>query len=163
MRSFVGLLLAFACSLLLGLPVQAQTSGRKGTITGRVIDSSGGVLQGAQISVEPSGVTAVSDAQGQFLINGLEAGTYTVKVTYVGLAEFIQKVAVTPGQASSPVLANLGVESQNLEVLVTAERPSAEAEEVNRERTADNIVRAAKLVGVLAGERPVRETCPVAL
>jgi hypothetical protein len=27
----------------------------------------------------------------------------------------------------------------------------------------DKIVRAAKLVGVLAGERPVRETCPVAL
>src|SRR5207249_7138709 len=36
--------------------------------------------------------------------------------------------------------AQLGVASQNLEVLVTAERASGEAEEVNRQRNADNVV-----------------------
>jgi hypothetical protein len=41
-------------------------------------------------------------------------------------------------------------------------RPSAEAGE-GRAQTKENIARAAKLVGDLAGERPVRETCPVAL
>jgi hypothetical protein len=40
-------------------------------------------------------------------------------------------------------------------------RPSAEAGE-GRAQTKENIVRAAKLVGVLTGERPVRGTCPVA-
>jgi TonB-dependent receptor len=141
MRSFVGLLLAFVCALLLNTPVQAQTAGqgRKGNITGRITDSSGGVLQGAQISVEPKGVNAVSDAQGQFFVNDLEPGSYTITVTYVGFAKFTQTVNVTAGQTVS-VEAKLGVESQNLEVLVTAERPSAEAEAVNRERSADNIV-----------------------
>src|SRR5882762_2545563 len=38
---------------------------------------------------------------------------------------------------------------------------SAEAGE-GRAQTKENIVRAAKLVGVLTGERPVRGTCPVA-
>jgi hypothetical protein len=41
------------------------------------------------------------------------------------------------------------------------QEPSAEAGE-GRAQTAENIVRAAKLVGVLTGERPVRGTCPVA-
>ena len=123
MRSFVGLLLAFACSLLLNSPVHAQNAGqgRKGTITGRVMDSSGGVLQGAQITVEPKGVNIVSDAQGQFFVNDLDPGSYTVTVTYVGFGEFTQAVNVTAGQAAS-VEAKLGPESQNLEVLVTAER-----------------------------------------
>src|ERR1051325_1792393 len=141
MRSFVGLLLAFSCSLLLNSPVHAQNAGqgRKATITGRVMDSSGGVLQGAQITVEPKGVNVVSDAQGQFFVNDLEPGSYTVTVTYVGFAEFTQAVTITAGQAAS-VEAKLGPESQNLQVLVTAERALGEAEAVNRERTADNIV-----------------------
>jgi hypothetical protein len=40
-------------------------------------------------------------------------------------------------------------------------QPSAEVGE-GRAQTKENIVRAAKLVGVLTGERPVRRTCPVA-
>jgi TonB-dependent receptor len=141
MRSFVGLLLTVACSLLLNSPVQAQSAGqgRKGIITGRVTDTSGGVLQGAQISVEPQGIKLVSDAQGQFLVNDLDPGSYTITITYVGFAEFTQTVNVTAGQAAS-VEAKLSVESENLKVLVTAERPSGEAEALNRELTADNIV-----------------------
>src|SRR5690242_9011412 len=144
MRTFASLFFGFVFSLLLTAPAQSRPErtppqGRKGSITGKVTDSSGGVLQGAQISVEPTGVTAASDVQGQFLINDLDPGSYTVTVTYVGLAKFTQNVNVAAGQAAS-VEAKLALESQNLEVLVTAERPAAEVEAVNRERTADNIV-----------------------
>ena len=144
MRNFAGLLLAFSCSLLLTAPAQAKTEGtpaqgQKGTITGKVTDSSGGVLQGAQISVEPIGLTASSDIQGQFVINDLDPGSYIVTVTYVGFAKFTKKVDVAPRQAAS-VEAKLSLQSENQEVLVTAERPSAEAEAVNIERTADNIL-----------------------
>jgi TonB-dependent receptor len=144
MRTFASLFLGFVFSLLLTAPAQSRPErtppqGRKGSITGKVTDSSGGVLQGAQISIEPTGVTAASDVQGQFLINDLDPGSYTVTVTYVGLTKFTQNVNVAAGQAAS-VEAKLALESQNLEVLVTAERPAAEVEAVNRERTADNIV-----------------------
>jgi len=144
MRTFASLFFGFVFSLLLTAPAQSRPEltppqGRKGSITGKVTDSSGGVLQGAQISIEPTGVTAASDVQGQFLINDLDPGSYTVTVTYVGLAKFTQNVNVAAGQAAS-VEAKLALESQNLEVLVTAERPAAEVEAVNRERTADNIV-----------------------
>ena len=135
MRSFVRFLLGFASLCLFASFGYAQS----GSIRGKVTDSGGAILQGAKVIVEPGGIEVVSDAQGQFLVTGLAPGSYSVKITYVGLAEFTQKVDVTAGQ-TAPIKADLGVESQSLEVLVTAERPSAEAEEVNRERTADNIV-----------------------
>jgi TonB-dependent receptor len=96
-------------------------------------------LIGAQVSVQPTGLSVVSDARGQFFINDLDPGSYTVTITYVGFAAFTQTLTVTPGQPAN-VEAKLEVESQDLKVLVTAERASGEAEAVNRERTADNIV-----------------------
>jgi len=48
-------------------------------------------------------------------------------------------VTVVAGQTAN-VEVKLEVESQNLQVLVTAERASGEAEAVNRERSADNIL-----------------------
>src|SRR6266481_3116181 len=137
MRSLCSFLLVLACSLCLIPPAHAQSG--KGAITGRVTDSSGAALIGAQISVQPQGVTVVSDALGQFFINDLEPGSYTVTVSYLGFDTSKQAVNVAAGQAAS-VEAKLEVEAQSLEVLVTAERASGEAEAVNRELTADNIV-----------------------
>src|SRR5690242_8655018 len=137
MRRFRTFLLVLTCSILLIPVAQAQTG--KGSISGRVADSSGGALIGAQVTVQPNGVSVVSDARGQFFINDLEPGSYTVTIAYVGFEAFTQTVNVTAGQAAS-MEAKLEVESQNLKVLVTAERASGEAEAVNRERTADNLV-----------------------
>jgi TonB-dependent receptor len=135
--SHLASLLAIAVSCLwpVGLAAQQQ----KGTIAGTITDSSGGVLKGAQISLEPVGASLVSDVQGQFFINDLNPGSYTVTITYVGFAPFTKSVDVAANQTAN-VEAKLEVQSQSLQVLVTAERPSAEAESVNQERTADNIV-----------------------
>src|SRR5579871_2745908 len=129
--------LAVAAQLLLGVAAQAQ--GNRGTVSGRVTDTSGGVLQGAQVSLTPGGASGVSDVQGEFRITGVDAGDYTVTVTYVGFKTFTKAVTLAAGQAAS-VDAKLSVESVDVEVVVTSERGSAEVEAVNRERTADNIV-----------------------
>ncbi len=99
MRSFCNFLFVLACSLWVIPATQAQSG--KGTIAGRVTDSSGGSLIGAQATVEPKGVSIVSDARGQFFINDLDPGSYTVTVTYVGFEPFTQTVNVTAGQAAS--------------------------------------------------------------
>jgi TonB-dependent receptor len=137
MRTFVRFLLALACLSFLSTSIQAQTG--RGGITGKVTDSGGAVLQGAQVTVEPGGISVVSDAQGQFLVNGLDAGAYTVTISYVGFTSATKSITVTAGQVANADV-KLSVASQNLEVLVTADRPSAEAEAVNREKTADNLV-----------------------
>ena len=45
----------------------------KGTITGRISDSGGGILQGAQILLQPGDISRVSDAQGEFTASIREA------------------------------------------------------------------------------------------
>jgi TonB-dependent receptor len=140
-RVFHGVLV---CSVIFALvvlmwPASMAAQERKGSIGGTVTDSSGGVLKGAQIALAPQSLNVVSDVQGQFLINGLDPGSYTLTITYVGFAPFTKAVEVAANQTVN-VEAKLAVESVNLQVLVTAERPSAEAEAVNVERTADNIV-----------------------
>src|SRR6266571_7120282 len=138
MRTFAASLFVLVCLLLLSTPSQAQTE-RRGGISGSITDTGGGILQGAQVTVEPGGVNVVSDAQGQFLVNGLAAGTYTVTISYVGFVTSTKSITVAAGQVANAD-AQLSVSSQNQEVLVTAKRPSAEAEAVNRERTADNVL-----------------------
>jgi TonB-dependent receptor len=137
MRNFCRFLFVLASSLCLISTAQAQSG--KGSITGHVTDSSGGALIGAQVSIESKGLNTVSDAQGQFFFNNLDPGSYAVTITYVGFKTFTQTVNASAGHAAS-LEAKLEVESQNLKVLVTAERASGEAEEVNREVSADNIV-----------------------
>jgi TonB-dependent receptor len=119
------------------MPAAAQE--RKGSITGRATDSAGGQLQGARITVQPGGYSAVSNTQGEFTITDVAPGAYEVIVEYVALATLTTKVSVEAGQAAR-VDAVLKVASVNSEVVVTAEAPHAEAEAINRERTADNIL-----------------------
>src|SRR5438552_528274 len=138
MRTFAASLFVLVCLLLLSTPTQAQTQ-RRGGISGSITDTGGGILQGAQVTVEPGGVNIVSDAQGQFLVNGLAAGTYTVTISYVGFVTSTKSITVAAGQVANADV-QLSVSSQNQEVLVTAKRASAEAEAVNRERTADNVL-----------------------
>jgi TonB-dependent receptor len=135
MRTFAGFLLALVGFLLLSPFAQAQTGG----VAGKVTDSGGGILQGAKVTVDPGGANAVSDAQGQFLVTGLAPGTYTVTISYVGFSTSTKTIAVSAAQVANADV-KLTVASQNLEVLVTADRASGEAEEVNRQRTADNVV-----------------------
>ena len=129
--------MALAACLLLS--VGASSQGSKGVIRGRVTDASGAALVGAEVILLQSGASVVSDAQGEFFFNNLEPGTYTVEISYVGFTPVKKDVAVAAGQIES-LDTKLEVESVNLEVLVTADRAAGEAEEINRQRSADNVV-----------------------
>jgi Carboxypeptidase regulatory-like domain len=105
--------------------LMAQTD--KGAITGHVTDSSGSILQGASVELEPGNIFARTGAQGEYFVNNLPPGSYTLTVTYVGFAVFTKAVAITAGQTQTAD-AKMEVASTRDEVLVTAERPSGEAE-----------------------------------
>ena len=55
-----------------------------GSINGTVKDTAGAVLQGAQIVLQPSGATVISDAQGRYFLSNIKAGTYSVTISYIG-------------------------------------------------------------------------------
>src|SRR5208282_4763404 len=111
----------------------------KGSIAGHITDSSGGILQGAEIKLQPVGIAVASSQQGSYFINNLAPGEYTITVKYVGFADYTKTMKIVGGQTST-VDVTMNVSVQNSQILVTAEDVSGEAEAVNRERTADNIL-----------------------
>ena len=125
--------------LTIFLAFSAAAQSTKGTLAGRVLDSSGSVLQGAQVQLTPRGLTLASDAQGDFAVTDLAPGNYKVQVSYVGFTQFETDVTVTAGEITR-LETRMQVKSQSELVIVTAERPRAEAESINRMRSADNIV-----------------------
>ena len=128
---------ALILALLLGTFASAQTV--RGSISGRVTDSSGAVLQGARVEVQPSGVIVITNQQGEFTVFGVAAGDYTVTVNYVGFVLFSANVSIKAGQVER-VDAALKVASKSEEIMVTAERAHGEAEAINRQRESDNIL-----------------------
>ncbi|HEY6290653.1 MAG TPA: TonB-dependent receptor [Terriglobia bacterium] len=124
-------------SLLWAAPALAQMS--KGRVDGQVVDKTGGVLQGAEVVLQPGGASGKSDSQGNFSIADVAPGSYTLTVSYVGFAPFTSKVTVTAGGVAR-VTAALAVASSTQQVTVVATPLHGEAEAVNIQRTADNIL-----------------------
>src|SRR6267378_3022377 len=135
MRSILSsLALVFTIALVVSSPAAAQVGGVAGTIK----DSTGAVLPGAHVELQ-KGSSAVSDGQGQFTFTNIAPGTYTATVNYVGFAPSTTTVTVTAGQTARLNIA-LDVASQNDVVIVTAARAHGEAESINEEKVADNIL-----------------------
>lgn len=113
--------------------------GRGSAITGRVADSSGAVLQGARVQLQPRGVTLTTNESGEFTFTNIPPGAYTVTISYVGFESVTQAVSIGANPVE-PINVQLKVKSQNEEIIVTAPRVHGEAEAINRTRNADNIL-----------------------
>jgi TonB-dependent receptor len=117
----------------------AEPQEGRGTLSGRVVGPDQSALQGARVELQPTGLSTVSDSQGQFTISGLAPGNYTLSVSYIGFAPFSASVSVTAGQTTqTEALVQIAAVSQ--QVVVRGEREHGELEAINRERTADTIV-----------------------
>lgn len=115
----------FSCILIITASAVTAQSAPSGTITGTVVDASGGVVVGARVHVEPaaggSAVESVTSALGTFRIDGLPPGPYLLTVTRAGLAAHTRAVDVVAGEPTrlSIALTPAGVRE---DVLVTATR-----------------------------------------
>src|SRR5450755_3754731 len=133
------------CNVLWVTGVAAQE--RRGTVTGHVTDASQGVLQGARIELQPSGLSAQSDANGEFSVKDVDPGRYTVTVSHEGFGLYTADVTVT-SNSSATVDAFLQVGTHNEVVTVTGDRQGGEVEALTIERTADNIVQVLPADGI---------------
>ncbi len=118
-------------------PANAQTD--RGTIAGTVTESSKAVLQGAQVLLEPGGQTTVTDAQGGYTFSGIKPGHYTLRVSYIGFEAFSIEKDVTAGAIANGDV-SLSIENAASSVTVRPEREVGEAESLNRQRVAINIL-----------------------
>ena len=127
MQQILGLVSAL---LLLPSFVFAQASGT-GTVTGRIVDSSGAVLPGVTVTMKsPQALgqfTAISDSQGLYRIANLPPATYEARAELQGFQTVVQPVAVRVSTTLS-VDFTLSVGAMTETVNVTAETPIVDPE-----------------------------------
>jgi hypothetical protein len=115
---------ALACAALaIAVPGFGQ-GGTSSTLSGVVLDNSGGVIPGADVTVknDATGVvqTSVTNGQGAFSLPGLNVGTYTVTVTLQGFKTFISRGVVLTTGAPAHVKAVLEVGGMTEQVTVSS-------------------------------------------
>lgn len=103
-----------------------------GSIRGSVQDASGAVIPGAQVTVHSldqsfDRQTATDDA-GEFLVENLKAGRYSVTVQHEGFSKAIVSSAQLDARQDLRIPITLSIAAQSTEVLV-----SATAEQINTE------------------------------
>lgn len=93
LRTFVA---ALALTVFPGL-AHAQN----GTIAGSVTGPDGAPVDGAQISLVGTGFGALTAAEGDFAIEGVPAGSYTLQVTHLAFQQHTETdVSVRPGETT---------------------------------------------------------------
>ena len=108
--------LAGAMSLAAASPAAAQTGAITGTITST---QTGEPLSAAQVSVEGTGLGALTQSNGKFLILRVPPGTYTVNAVLIGFASQSTQVTVSAGESA---VADMRLEPQAIslsEIVVT--------------------------------------------
>jgi hypothetical protein len=128
-------LLLILCAVLTN---SAFAQGGRSTLVGRATDTSGAVLPGARVRLQPGDFTAATNEQGEFNLIGIAPGNYTLTISYVGFTTFTQQVQVTAGQVSR-VEVQMKVATANEEVTVVADAQGV-AQAINEQRTSDNIL-----------------------
>lgn len=90
---------------------------KRGTIRGRVVDTSKQTLPGASIYIEKLHAGVTSDVNGYYTFSNLTPGTYTVKVSYVGYSPVEMKIIIPAGKTlEKNVILNEGLELQEVVV-----------------------------------------------
>ena len=80
----------------------AATNAQFKSIEGQVKDGSNGdFLPGAAIFLDGTNYATISDLEGNYAIYGVPAGSYTLKVSYIGYEEYSESINVSSGQLLS--------------------------------------------------------------
>jgi len=99
---FAKLALLSLIALMIGAPAFAQGASSSSSLSGTVVDSSGGIIPGADVVVKNDATgttfTAVTSDRGTFNIPAIDSGTYTVTVKLMGFKTAVVKdVKMTAG------------------------------------------------------------------
>jgi len=111
-------------SLALAGSAYAQGAATTSTITGIVVDSAGGVVPGAEVTIKHNATglaqSATSNAEGGYLFPSLPIGTYTLTVTLQGFKTFVANDVVLTSGSGASVRAVLEVGGLEEQILVSS-------------------------------------------
>ena len=128
-------------ALLGAASILAMSAAQAAEITGSVTDGSKSVpLSGAEIRVQQTGQRVTTERDGTFRITGLEAGSYDLRITYIGAPEASVSVNLEDADDISSVEVSLGEEVELEDSIVVIGQRGALLRALNEQRAADNIV-----------------------
>ncbi len=125
--------------LALLLPALAQA---QGAIAGVVSDASGAVLPGVTVEAASPALiervrASITDSSGQFKIDLLQPGAYTVTFTLAGFTTLKREGVDVAGTATTTVNAELRVGAVTETVTVSGQAPTVDIRSVRQERVID--------------------------
>ena len=136
--SFRPTLLAMAVASL-GMVGIAHADGRiEGRLTASAKDVS---LQGGQIRVEELNLQTLSQRDGRFVFAGIQPGTYTLVVNYIG-AKSIRRTLVVEDNKTTVADFSIAPANADIENIIVIGQAAGINKALNRQRTADNIITA---------------------
>lgn len=126
-RVFVSLL-----ALCMAVPGLAAASSLNGTVT----DASGNApFEGAIVRVEETGRAAVTDRFGNYRLNGLEAGAYTITIEYIGAPTLTQTVSIPEAGANIDFV--IGADVAYEDNIIVVGTKAAQASSLNLQRASN--------------------------
>jgi Carboxypeptidase regulatory-like domain len=133
MRGVVKTLVLLTLLVLLPSFAFAQAS-----ITGVVKDASGGVLPGVSVEAASPALiekvrTAVTDGTGQYRIEDLRPGTYTITISLTGFSTYKREGIEMSGTFTATINADLKVGSLSETITVSGETPVVDVQSASRE------------------------------
>src|SRR2546423_1880205 len=135
-----GLVVVWALLVLVPRAVFAQA-----TLTGVIRDASGAVLPGVTVEATSPVLiekvrTAVSDGTGQYRIESLTPGTYSVTMTLAGFSTYKREGIELTGTFIATINADLKVGTVAETITVTGETPVVDVQSAKREVTLNSDV-----------------------
>jgi TonB-dependent receptor len=117
----------------------AQQAARPGTVAGQIVDKvQGEPLAGAEVQIDGTRFSAVTDQNGRYRVPDLPPGDYTLVVTFLGFGGDKRQITITPGSVTT---ADFQVSlTFGEEVTVSAPILEGQTRALNQQKTASNIV-----------------------
>jgi len=144
-NSFRAGLFAFIClTIPVSRPLFAQAAARGssahlGTLSGRVTNkATKAVLEGAQVTLLPSGITTLTDKEGEFIFRAVPGATHSLTFTYTGL-DILTLPVTTEGGRNTAIDAQLNAGIYMLESFVVAGEREGSALAITQQRNAPNV------------------------
>ena len=128
------------CSVIFAITAADVSAQNGGSIYGIVFnESTDATLEGARVVVVPGNHTVYVARGGRYRVSGLDAGEYTVKVSYTGMYQKSQTVSVESNVSVRSDFALSGEIYELSEFTITGEREGSAAA-ITYQRNAYNIV-----------------------
>jgi iron complex outermembrane recepter protein len=114
---------SFTCLFLI---TQMAVFGQTGAVKGKITTSEGQPAEFVNVGLLGTKKTAVTNAEGEYLINEVQPGKYTLKVSTVGLESKTQEITVAENETAIVPFSLNETTQQLKEIVVTATRSNNE-------------------------------------